>query len=123
MYRLPQAGIIAQELLETHLHKAGYTQSKLMPGYWKHTWSLKEHYQIEEDWGGTRYIGLTVDWDYKRHEVHISVPGYVEKALTCFWSPSPQTSTTQTAQTHNINLWSHHPVCQNGGKVKTPGQR
>ncbi len=37
MYRLSQAVIIAQELLETHFLKAGYTQSKIMPGYWKHT--------------------------------------------------------------------------------------
>jgi hypothetical protein len=108
MYGLPQAGIIAQELLETRLLKAGYTQLKITPGYWKHTWRpvsftlavdnfgvkysgkehahhltqvLKQNYQTEEDWGGTRYIGLTVDWDYKRHEVHISMPGYVEKAL------------------------------------------
>jgi len=36
MYGLPQAGSIAQELLEERLQKAGYTQSKLTPGYWKH---------------------------------------------------------------------------------------
>jgi hypothetical protein len=36
---------------------------------------LKQHYQIEENWGGTQYMGLTVDWDYKRHEVYISMPG------------------------------------------------
>ncbi len=33
MYGLPQAGIIAQELLEERLKKASYTQSKLTPGY------------------------------------------------------------------------------------------
>jgi hypothetical protein len=38
MYGLPQAGIIAQELLEERLLKAGYSQSKIMPGYWKHEW-------------------------------------------------------------------------------------
>jgi hypothetical protein len=43
--------------------------------------SLKQKYQIEEDWGGTQYIGLTVDWDYKRREVYISMLGYVKKAL------------------------------------------
>jgi hypothetical protein len=36
MYGLPQAGIIAQELLEERLPKAGYSQSKITPGYWKH---------------------------------------------------------------------------------------
>jgi hypothetical protein len=33
MYGLPQAGIIAQELIEQQLLKAGYTQSKIMPGF------------------------------------------------------------------------------------------
>ena len=37
VYGLPQASIIAQELQETRLLKAGYTQSKIAPGYWKHT--------------------------------------------------------------------------------------
>ncbi len=117
MYGPPPAGIIAQELLEKRLLKAGYTQSKLTPGYWNHTWRpisftlvvdnfgikysskehvhhltqvLKQHYQIEEDWGGTRHIGLTVDWDYKRHEVHISMLGYVEKALVRFGHQVPK---------------------------------
>jgi hypothetical protein len=38
MYGLPQAGIIAQELLETGLKTAGYTRSKLTPGYWRNKW-------------------------------------------------------------------------------------
>jgi hypothetical protein len=33
MYGLPQAGIIAQELLEERLRKAGYIQSHITPGY------------------------------------------------------------------------------------------
>ncbi len=84
----PQAGIIAQELFEQCLLKAGYTQSKITPGYWKHEWRpisftlvvddfvvkyigkkhiqhlikiLKEQYKVEEDWGGTRYLGITLD--------------------------------------------------------------
>ncbi len=108
MYGLPQAGIIAQELLETCLFKAGYTQSKIMPGNWKHKWCpisftlavdnfgveysivkhvqhliqvLKQDYQIEVDLVGTQYIGLTVDWDHKKWEAHISMPGYLGNAL------------------------------------------
>jgi hypothetical protein len=76
MYDLPQTGIIAQELLEKCLLAAGYSQSKLTPGYWKHEWgpisftlvvvdfvikyigkehvmrpikTLNEHYKVEED--------------------------------------------------------------------------
>ena len=36
MYGLPQAGIIAQELLEERLAKYGYHQSKIIPGFWSH---------------------------------------------------------------------------------------
>jgi hypothetical protein len=108
MYGLPQAGIIAQELLEERLRKASYTQSKITPGYWKHTWRpisfalgvddfgvkyigkehvhyllrvLRQDYEIEEDWEGTCYLGITLDWDYTKRKVHLFMPGYVEKAL------------------------------------------
>ncbi len=36
MYGLPQAGLLAQELLENRLGEHGYTQSKIIPGLWKH---------------------------------------------------------------------------------------
>ncbi len=36
VYSLPQAGIIAQELLEERLAKYGYHQSKIIPGFWSH---------------------------------------------------------------------------------------
>ena len=36
MYSLPQASLLANELLEKHFNKNGYHQSKLVPGLWKH---------------------------------------------------------------------------------------
>jgi hypothetical protein len=36
MYGLPQAGLIANELLEKQLNEHGYCQSKLIPGLWTH---------------------------------------------------------------------------------------
>jgi len=36
MYGLPQAGLLANELLEERLNENGYRQSKLVPGLWKH---------------------------------------------------------------------------------------
>ncbi len=36
MYSLPQAGIIAQELLKECLAEHVYTQSKIIHGLWKH---------------------------------------------------------------------------------------
>jgi len=36
MYGLPQAGVIAQELLEKRLSEYGYQQSKIINGFWMH---------------------------------------------------------------------------------------
>ena len=36
MYGLPQAGLLAQELLEDRLLVHGYHQNQLIPGLWKH---------------------------------------------------------------------------------------
>ncbi len=109
MYGLPQAGILAQQLLEKRLNAHGYSQSKAVPGLWMHTTRpisftlvvdnfgikyvgkehvlhlldiLKQHYEQSEDWSGTNFIGLTFDWDYAKQKVHISMPGYISKALT-----------------------------------------
>jgi hypothetical protein len=46
--------------------------------------TLKEHYKCTCNWTGTRYIGITLDWDYKKQQVHLSMPNYVKKALKQF---------------------------------------
>ncbi len=116
MYGLPQAGIIAQDLLTKRLHKAGYRQSKVTPRYWCHDWRpisftlvvnnfgvkyinkndmehlisvLQQDYEVDTDWDGTRYLGLTLDWDYKYRKVHLSMPGYIEKAAIRFGHEPP----------------------------------
>ena len=53
--------------------------------------ALKEDYTISHDWAGTRYIGLTIDLDYKKQEVHISMPGYIEDTLTSSKHAHPRT--------------------------------
>jgi hypothetical protein len=108
---LPQAGIIAQDLLTKRLHKAGYHQSTITPGYWRHNWLpfsftlivdnfgvkyiskndidhltsiLKQDYEINTDWEGTQYLQLTLNWDYKKRNVHLSMPGSIKNALIRF---------------------------------------
>jgi hypothetical protein len=116
MYGLPQAGIIAQHLLEERLQKDGYRQSKTTPGLWKHdtrpiSFSLvvddfgvkyvgeenaqhlldtvQKYYNCSCDWKGKRYCGLTIKWDYEKRKVHLSMLGYAKKALTRFQHPPP----------------------------------
>ena len=113
MYGLLQARIIAQDLLTK---RAGYRQSKIMPGYWQHDWqpisftlvvddfgvkyinkddvehlisSLSQDYTIDTDWEGMRYLGITLNWDYLQCKVHLSMPGYIENALIRFGHKKP----------------------------------
>ncbi len=111
MYGLPQAGLKAQELLEHQLSKVGYSQSKIIPGLWTHETrqtcftlvvnnfaikftnmedaqhlieALKKDYTITINWGATIYIGLTIDWDYDKGQVHVHMPGYLDKVFLKF---------------------------------------
>ena len=117
MYGLPQSGILANELLEEKLEPFGYKQCTRVPGLWKHIWRPiqftlvvddfgvkyvgEEHakhleasliaagYRIKSDWTGSKYIGITLDWDYVRRQVHLSMPGYREQGLTQFQHTTP----------------------------------
>jgi hypothetical protein len=121
MYGLPQAGIIAQQLLKKRLKAHGYHQSAIIPGLWKHdtrpiSFSLvvdnfgvkyvgeenaqhlldtvQNYYKCSCDWEGEQYCGLTIKWDYKGQKVHILMPGYVRMALTHFQHPPPPNKAT-----------------------------
>ncbi len=116
MYGLPQAGIITQQLLEERLQKHGYCKSQMTPGLWKHdtcpiSFSLviddfgvkyvdkesaqhlldtvRQYYKCSCKWEGEQYCGLTIKWDFEGKKVHISMPGYVPKALIRFHHPPP----------------------------------
>ncbi len=53
------------------------------------------YYKCSCDWKGEQYCGLTLKWDYKGKKVHVSMPGYVTKALTRFQHPPPIKSQDQ----------------------------
>ena len=45
---------------------------------------LKSSYKISADWKGKSYLGLDLDWDYEKREVHLSILSYVIDALRRF---------------------------------------
>ena len=45
---------------------------------------LKQYYEVAQDWKGTKYAGINLDWDYIKRAVHLSIPGYVKDALIRF---------------------------------------
>ena len=62
---------------------------------------LKQYYTISEDWGGTKYVRLTLNWDYEGRKVHFSMPGYMEKVLKRFRHEKPKKR--KTLQNSNLN--------------------
>ncbi len=116
MYGLPQAGILAQNLLKKRLNQHSYHQSKVTPSLCKHDWQpllftlcvdnfginyvgqdhanhlakiLEEHYKCSIDWDGNQYLGMTMDWDCNGHKVHVLMLDYVPKALMPFQHQAP----------------------------------
>jgi hypothetical protein len=108
MYGLPQAGMLAYLDLCQHLKKFQFFASKLTPGLWTHQHrpisfslvvddfgikytnvddahfllnALQKKYKITTDWSGSKYCGLTLNWNYNKHEVTISLPNYIPSLL------------------------------------------
>ena len=55
MYGLPQAGILAQELLGRRLGRHSYRQSTLVPGLWMHKWRPIQFSLVVDDFG-VKYV-------------------------------------------------------------------
>lgn len=116
MYGLPQAGRIANDYLRELLAPAGYEPVPFTPGLWKHQTrpisfvlvvddfgikfvnradvdhlfaTLCQRYEIKVDETGSRYCGLTLQWDYQKRTCDVSLPRYVERALQRFVHPIP----------------------------------
>ena len=111
-YGLPQSGKLAHDLLRPRLNKAGYFEAPTTPGLWRHSWRpiqfvlivddfgveyvgkqhanhllsiLKEHYEMTEDWLGSKFAGIDLDWNYAaRHSdrtCRLSMNSYVSNLL------------------------------------------
>ena len=114
MYGLPQTGLISQKRLNAHLLKFGYTKYEHTSGLYAHTTRattftlvvdnfgikycstddaihlltcLRALYEITTDWTGSLYIGFTLQWNYKKRWVELSIPSYIEKSLIRFCIP------------------------------------
>ncbi|MGL5937078.1 MAG: reverse transcriptase domain-containing protein, partial [Cetobacterium sp.] len=117
MYGLPQAGIVAENLLLPRLAAAGYHPTGHTPGLFKHvsnsitfalvvddflikytdikdlhhlTDTLKQNYELTMDTKCEKFCGMTITWNFAEGWVEISMPGYVQKALLRFTHPVPK---------------------------------
>jgi hypothetical protein len=117
MYGLKQAGLLANQLLQTQLAPFGYYPARHTPPLWLHkTWPIsftlvvndfavkyigKQHaehlqnallrtYELTTDWAATVYSGVTLKWDYEKRTCDISMPGYVSNILSKFQHDVPK---------------------------------
>jgi hypothetical protein len=117
MYRLKQAGLIANQLLQTRLAPFGYYPARHTPGIWLHktrpiTFSLivddfavkymgKQHadhlrnsllqsYELTTNWEAKVYSGMSLKCDSKNRTCDISMPGYVSNLLSKFQYDAPK---------------------------------
>jgi hypothetical protein len=117
MYGLKQAGLLANQLLQTRLAPFGYYPARHTPGLWLHktqpiSFSLvvddfavkyvgKKHadhlrntllktYELTTYWAATVYSGMTFKWNYENRRCDISMPGYVSNVLRKFQHNAPK---------------------------------
>jgi hypothetical protein len=117
MYGLKQAGLLANQLLQTPLAPFGYYPERHTPGIWLHkirpiAFSLvvddfavkymgKQHadhlinallktYELTTDLAAKVYSGMTLNWDYKNRTCDISMPDYVSNVLSKFQHDAPK---------------------------------
>jgi hypothetical protein len=116
MYGLPQTGTLTNELLQRNIAKDGYQPTQHTHGLWKHDTRpisfllvvddfgvkyvgrehaehlmecIKQNYNISSDWKGSAHCGLTLEWDYKKRTVDLSMPGYIKAALHKYQHAAP----------------------------------
>ena len=104
IYGLPQAGKLANDLLKKRLAEEDYFEVDHIPGLFKHKWRpiwfalvvddfgikyvgeehrdhllsiLNKYYEMETDYNGELYCGITLKRNYEKGYVDISMPNYV----------------------------------------------
>jgi hypothetical protein len=119
MYGFPQAGILANKLLQDRLVEFDYYEAATTPGLWHHKWcpvmfalivdnfaiqyindahldhlcqALKKHYKVSEEIDGARFAGMTLKWNYSAIQV---------KRSFCLSMPG---------YIFNVCTWYKHPM-------------
>jgi hypothetical protein len=102
MYGLKQAGLLANQLLQTRLTPFGYYPARHTPGLWLHKTrpiafslivddfavkfegkqqadhlrnALLQNYELTIEWAAIVCSGTSLKWDYKNRTCDISMPG------------------------------------------------
>jgi hypothetical protein len=115
-YSLPQAGILANDLLRFHLEAKGFYEAASTPGLWRHKWQpiqfciildsfgveyvglehfnyllgvLKKFHGVQYNMASNKVAGICIEWGYAACHCRISMPGYIYMLLLKFKHPHP----------------------------------
>jgi hypothetical protein len=139
IYGLPQASILANQLLGKRLAPTGYYKVAHTPGLGRHgsrpiqfslvvdnfgvkyvgkkhaghlITTLCKHYKLSEDWEGTLYCGITLDWDYQNRTLGLSMANYVSKLRAKFQHQPPKQPqhSPHCAPPKKYGMAAHDPI-------------
>jgi hypothetical protein len=149
MYGLPQADILSNLLLAKRLAPHRYKQTKSTPGLWTHATllvtlslvvddfgvkyeglanahhlinALEQHYTVSKDWTGALYCGITLDWDYLRRHVDLSMPGYITAMLHKYQHPLPSALNMLLTPGQNLPMFNASSMPLPLTKARQPPQ-
>jgi hypothetical protein len=115
-YSLPQAGIFANNLLQSRLVAEGYYEAASTPGLWHHKWCpvqfclivdnfgikyvglkhfnhlldlLKKYHGVQVNMAGDKLASMDINWDFAGKRCCINMPGYIDNLLLKFKHPCP----------------------------------
>ena len=55
---------------------------------------LRQNYEgVTTSWSRSLYVGITLDWDYAKRQVHLPMPDYIKRALVQFQHELPEKCT------------------------------
>jgi hypothetical protein len=136
IYGLPQAGFIAQKRLNKILAASGYHPCENTPGLYRHDTRatmftlvvddfliasesdedrehlldvLRSAYDVKVDLTAQKYVGITIRHDKVKHNIEISVPGYISNALTRFGIEPKQHGTHAPAPSPDKRYYDRTP--------------
>ncbi len=115
-YGLPQAGILANNLLCSHLVAKGFYKAASTPGVWRYKWRpiqfcliinhfgikyvgvehfnyllkvLKKFHSVQFNMAGDNFASINIEWDYTVRCCCMSIRGYLSTLLLKFKHPQP----------------------------------
>ena len=72
---------------------------------------------MEDDWIGSLYCGITLDWHYEKQYVDIAMPNYAPKKLLTYGRPPPKRAQHTSFEPRPRNYGAKSDIHEDPGKL------